>query len=148
VSRTPRPAASVRSGLAVAALALAGLVVACGPSSTAYSTPGPNDQASLVAPASATPGPSSAALGSPVTGVLTHIDSSGLAAVAGFTLRLDDGRVVAFKIGTLENGASFPPGHLAEHLGTAEPVRVYFRPQGTDLVVYRIEDASASPAPS
>ena len=51
---------------------------------------------------------------------------------------------MTFKIGTLENGAEFPPGHLAEHLATSSPVRVYFRAEGPDLVVYRLEDAPPS----
>ena len=78
---------------------------------------------------------------SPVVGVLVAVDSAGLADVRGFALRLVDGRVVDFKIGTLENGAEFPPGHLAEHLASSDPVRVFFRPETAGLVVYRIEDA-------
>lgn len=78
---------------------------------------------------------------SPVVGVLVAIDSSGLNAVHGFTLRTADGRMIEFTIGTLENGAEFPPGHLAEHVASSSPVRVFFRPEGGRLVVYRIEDA-------
>lgn len=120
-------------------LAVAVLLAGCGGPTTA--TPPGSAAVSLAPPVEATPGASVPALGSPVTGVLTHIDSTGLANVTGFTLRLDDGRVVTFRIGVLENGAQFPPGHLAEHLSTAAPVRVFFRPAGADLVVYRIEDA-------
>jgi hypothetical protein len=69
------------------------------------------------------------------------VDSAGLSRVSGFTLRLADGTTEVFRIGVLENGAQFPPGHLAEHLATAAPVRVSYRPQGGELVVYRIEDA-------
>jgi hypothetical protein len=76
-----------------------------------------------------------------VTGVVVSVDSAGLAKVSGFTLRLSDGTQQAFRIGVLENGAEFPPGHLKEHAVTAAPVRVYFRLEGQDLVVYRIEDA-------
>jgi hypothetical protein len=67
-----------------------------------------------------------------------------LSDVSGFTLRLATGRQITFRLGKLENGAEFPPGHLAEHMATSAPIRVYFRPQGSDLVVYRIEDAPAS----
>ncbi len=121
----------------VAVMALA--VAAC--SSTPLTTEGPLETASMGAPASGTPvgTPSS-----PVDGVLTHIDAGGLSDVTGFTLRLATGREVAFKIGVLENGDQFPPGHLAEHLATSAPVRVYFRADGNDLVVYRIEDAPAN----
>ncbi len=50
-------------------------------------------------------------------------------------------REISFRIGVLENGAEFPPGHLAEHLASSTPVRVFFRVEGPDLIVYRIEDA-------
>ena len=77
---------------------------------------------------------------SPVTGRLTHIDAEGLTKVTAFRLRLDDGREIDFEIGVLENGAQFPPGHLAEHMANASPVRVFFRDEGGHLVVYRLED--------
>jgi len=131
--------------------AVLALVVACGPASGTNgprATPGVDATSSLAPAETATPGPSEPALDSPVTGVLTHLDTAGLSAVAGFTMRLDDGREIAFKLGVLENGDQFPPGHLGEHLATAEPVRVFFRKNGRDLVVYRIEDAGAAPSPS
>lgn len=96
---------------------------------------------SIGAPATGSPGPADAVPASPVTGVLVKIEAAGLTDVTGFSLRLDDGRVIAFRIGTLENGDQFPPGHLAEHMATSLPVRVFFRANGTDLVVYRLEDA-------
>lgn len=133
---------SVDGRAAIVALTLvlvAVLVAGCGGSATA--TPAGSATASLAPPDEGTPGASVPALDSPVTGVLTHIDSTGLSNVTGFTLRLADGRAVTFRIGVLENGAQFPPGHLAEHLSTATPVRVFFRPSGSDFVVYRIEDA-------
>lgn len=84
---------------------------------------------------------SPATLASPVTGVLVKIDSQGLTKVRGFTLRTDAGVEVSFTIGTLENGAEFPPGHLSEHMSTSSPVRVFFRDEAGTPVVYRIEDA-------
>jgi hypothetical protein len=144
------PVAPAFAALALG-VALTVAVAACGStggSDGPRSTPGPDATSSLIAAETATPGASEPALDSPVTGVLTHLDTAGLAAVAGFTLRLDDGRTVTFKIGVLENGAQFPPGHLGEHLASADPVRVFFRQTGPDLVVYRIEDAGASPSPS
>lgn len=78
---------------------------------------------------------------SPVEGVVISVDSAGLGDVRGFELRTGEGRVLAFSIGSLENGAEFPPGHLAEHVATSQPVRVSFRTSGDDLVAYRIEDA-------
>jgi hypothetical protein len=92
-------------------------------------------------PATAGPDVSAGAPASPVTGVLVKIDSQGLTKVRGFTLRTDAGAEIPFTIGTLENGAEFPPGHLAEHMSTSSPVRVFFRDAGGTLVVYRIEDA-------
>jgi len=118
----------------LAALALAaGLVLAaCGTSQ------GPS-------PAPASPAPSASAVASvpasPVVGVVLKVDSAGLDKVSGFTLRTDAGQTLVLSIGVLENGAQFPPGHLAEHLATAAPVRVWFRDENGTLVVYRIEDA-------
>jgi hypothetical protein len=121
-------------------IAIAMIVVACGASPG--TSPGPLETASIAAPASATP--VAAAVTSPVDGVLTHIEAAGLSKVTGFTLRLATGREIRFRIGVLENGDQFPPGHLAEHLATSAPIRVWFRPVGPDLVVYRLEDAPAS----
>ena len=74
-------------------------------------------------------------------GRLTGIDSEGLTKVRGFTLLTGPGTETAFTLGVLENGIEFPPGHLAEHMSTSSPIRVFFRDQGGTLVVYRIEDA-------
>lgn len=127
-------------------LALAVLAAACAPTPSA--TPGPVETASIATAASAEPSSTPAASGSaaavpasPVTGVLTDITSAGLSQVSAFRIRLDDGTELSFRIGVLENGAEFPPGHLAEHLASSAPVRVFFRVEGADLVVYRIEDA-------
>jgi uncharacterized protein (DUF2141 family) len=78
--------------------------------------------------------------GPQAVGVVVRIDTSGLARVRSFTLRTDDGRVLTFQIGDLENGQQFPPGHLAEHQATAQKVRVWYRAEGGDLVAYRLED--------
>ena len=120
-------------------VAAATVLAAC--SAAPATTPGPIATSSLSVPASGTPG---AEPTSPVDGVLTDIESEGLTKVTAFILRTSDGRSILFKIGTLENGAEFPPGHLAEHLATSLPVRVYFRAEGPDLVAYRLEDAPPS----
>ena len=140
MSRTRPTVATVAAWLVILLLA-----AACGSSSTP--TRGPLESASIGEPASGSPGDSAAAAAvptSPVDGVLIHVDATGLSDVSGFTLRLATGRQITFRLGKLENGAEFPPGHLAEHMATSAPIRVYFRPQGSDLVVYRIEDAPAS----
>jgi hypothetical protein len=78
---------------------------------------------------------------SPVAGIVTAVDSSGLDQVRGFTLLTNEGETIQFTMGQLENGDEFPPGHLKEHQATAAPVLVFFRQQNGELVVYRIEDA-------
>ncbi len=49
--------------------------------------------------------------------------------------------MLEFRIGELENGNEFPPGHLAEHQATAEPVVVYYRVEGNERFAVRLEDA-------
>jgi hypothetical protein len=81
------------------------------------------------------------------TGLVVGVDASGLTDVRGFSLRTSDGRTVAFKIGLLENGAQFPPGHLLEHAATGVRVVVTYRKEGGELVAIRLDDApSASPS--
>ena len=78
---------------------------------------------------------------STVTGVVVAVDSRGLGDVRGFTLRVAGGAMLEFDLRALENGADFPPGHLAEHQATAAPVRVTFRMDGTMRSATRLEDA-------
>jgi hypothetical protein len=81
------------------------------------------------------------------TGLVVAVDSSGLTDVRGFSIRTNDGRTVAFRIGVLENGAEFPPGHLLEHAATGVKVVVTYRQENGELVAIRIDDApGASPA--
>lgn len=146
------------SGRAAALLTLVVVLAACGsatatpPASPAASAPAGSLEAGPSAAPSSTPVPTpsptpvptpvpSPSLASPVTGVVIAVDSAGLSQVKGFTLRLSDGTEQAFVVGALENGTEFPPGHLKEHAVSAAPVRVFFRAEGGDLVVYRIEDA-------
>jgi hypothetical protein len=122
------------------AVVLAGLVVgACSPAPT--QSPGP-----LATGASSTPagsGPTDAS--SPVVGVPIDIEAEGFTKVTAFTIRTDAGEQLRFRMGTLENGAEFPPNHLAEHLAGSTKVRAFFRPEGADRVVYRLEDAEPVP---
>lgn len=117
------------AGAVLLGLAIAASAAACAPGS---------GSASPASSASAT-----TTLTSPVDGVLVAIDAAGLSQVKGFTLRLNDGREIVFKIGVLENGAQFPPGHLAEHMATSTPIRVSFRDEAGEHVAYRLEDAPA-----
>ncbi len=81
------------------------------------------------------------------TGLVVAVDSSGLTDVRGFSIRTNDGRTVAFRIGVLENGAEFPPGHLLEHAATGVKVVVTYRQESGERIAIRIDDApGASPA--
>ena len=80
-------------------------------------------------------------------GVVTRVDAVSLTDVRAFTIRTPDGRTVNFRIGALENGTQFPPGHLGEHAATATPVRVTYREEGGELVAVRLDDVVvASPS--
>jgi hypothetical protein len=83
--------------------------------------------------------------GPSVDGVVTQVSSSGLASVTSFTLRTVDGRTLRFGLGELRNAATFPPAHLAEHVATAQPVRVWYRESQPDLEALWLEDAAAAP---
>jgi hypothetical protein len=76
-----------------------------------------------------------------MTGVVVAVDAVSLGDVRGFTLRRPGGELVEFSLRELENGAEFPPSHLAEHQATAEPVVVVFRSEEDDRLALRIEDA-------
>jgi hypothetical protein len=78
-----------------------------------------------------------------MTGVVVAVDSAGLGDVDGFTLRRPGGELVEFGLSRLENGIDFPPGHLAEHQATAEPVRVWYLTEGEDRLAIRLEDADS-----
>ena len=88
-----------------------------------------------------TAGNPAAPQGEQAVGIVSSIDSEGLTNVRGFTLLTPDGRELDFAIGTLENGAQFPPGHLAEHQALASPIRVWYRTEGDSLVAFRLEDS-------
>jgi hypothetical protein len=80
---------------------------------------------------------------SPVEGVVVSVDAAALGDVRGFTLRpANSAFSLGFALGTLENPTQFPPGHLAEHQATSQPVRVYFRSGNGIRTVYRLEDAA------
>ena len=76
-----------------------------------------------------------------LVGVIVGVDAASLTDVRGFTLRTRDGATVPFRLGALENGSQFPPGHLVEHQATAQPVRVWYLTDGGAKVAIRLEDA-------
>jgi hypothetical protein len=76
-----------------------------------------------------------------IDGVIVGVQAEALDRVTGFTLRTVNQGTLTFVIGDLVNGAQFPPGHLVEHQATAQPVRVWYRTEGGDMVAVRLEDA-------
>ena len=95
-------------------------------SNTAAPTPSPN--ASLPADTPQT------------VGIIVAIDAASLADVRSFTLRTTDGKQLTFGLAELQNGTQFPPGHLAEHQATAQPVHVFYRDAAGTLQALRLED--------
>jgi hypothetical protein len=75
------------------------------------------------------------------TGIVVAVEATGLTTVQGFSIRTSDGRTVDFRVGSLENAAAFPPGHLAEHKVTLVPIRVTYVDESGAPVAVRIEDA-------
>jgi hypothetical protein len=75
------------------------------------------------------------------TGIVVGVQGTGLTSIQGFSIRTADGRTVDFRLGTLENGAAFPPGHLAEHKVTLVPIRVTYIDESGSHVAVRLEDA-------
>jgi hypothetical protein len=127
-------------GALVAALLGAALVACSSPAQTPPDLP--EDSTAPSATAAGSPGATVVVVpGSPIAGIVIDVDSAGLDDVRGFTLRSSTGDELEFKIGQLENGDEFPPGHLTEHLAAASPVLVFFREENGELVVYRMEDA-------
>ena len=76
-----------------------------------------------------------------VVGVIVGVNAVSLGDVRSFRLRAQDGAILEFGLAALENGDEFPPGHLAEHQATAEPIRVWYRDAAGTLLAVRIEDA-------
>jgi hypothetical protein len=75
------------------------------------------------------------------TGIVVSVEATSLSAVQGFSIRTVDGRTVDFRIVSLENAATFPPGHLAEHKVSLAPVRVTYVDRNGAHEAVRIEDA-------
>ena len=78
------------------------------------------------------------------TGVVISVDAVSLTEVRSFTLRVAGGKTLVFLLASLENGVEFPPGHLAEHIVSSEPIIVTYRDDGGTLRAIRIGDARAS----
>lgn len=74
-------------------------------------------------------------------GVVVAVDGRALDDIEGFTLRIDGGASIEFSLSELENGADFPPAHLAEHQATAAQVRAWYKPDQDENLAIRLEDA-------
>lgn len=85
---------------------------------------------------------------SPIVGVVVRVDTESISEVNEIDVRMADGRIVTLSMGPLENATEFSPSHLAEHMATAEPIRAFYRLDAGRPVIYRLEDAAPSPAPS
>lgn len=81
------------------------------------------------------------------TGVVVAVDAFSLTDVRSFTLRMAGGETIQFGLTALQNGVTFPPGHLAEHIGSGSPIVVTYRKENGVASAIRIEDAPA-PSPS
>jgi hypothetical protein len=75
------------------------------------------------------------------TGIVVAVEATSLSSVHGFSIRTTDGRTVDFRIVSLENASTFPPGHLATHKVSLVPVRVTYVDRGGAHEAVRIEDA-------
>jgi hypothetical protein len=75
------------------------------------------------------------------TGIVVAVQATSLSDVQGFSIRTADGRTVDFRVGTIENAATFAPGHLAEHKVSLIPVRVTYVDDAGSHVAVRLEDA-------
>lgn len=75
------------------------------------------------------------------TGIVVAVEATSLSQVQGFTIRTLDGRTVDFRIVSLENASTFPPGHLAEHKVSLVPVRVTYVDRNGAHEAVRLEDA-------
>ncbi|HYN48946.1 MAG TPA: hypothetical protein VER83_08775 [Candidatus Nanopelagicales bacterium] len=86
--------------------------------------------------------------GKAAAGIVVAVDAPA-GEVTGFTLRTDQGEMIAFIIGTLEiDGAAFAAAHLVEHAVTLQPIAVGYRVRDGRNVVHRMVDAPwAAPSP-
>jgi hypothetical protein len=75
------------------------------------------------------------------TGIVVAVEATSLSSVQGFSIQTTDGRTVDFRVGALENGSTFPPGHLAEHKVSLVPVQVTYVDRDGAHVAVALVDA-------
>ena len=78
---------------------------------------------------------------SPVAGIVTAIVPAGSAAPTRFTLKSTSGVTIDFVIGQIDDLGDFPLSDLADDVDSQVGLLVYFKQQGSDLVVYHLENA-------
>ena len=76
-----------------------------------------------------------------VEGVLTSMEARGLGDVGSITLLTAQGKEVRLLVDP-SVGSHWTPGHLRDHMIGADPLTVYYRRVGQDLVAYRIVSRS------
>ena len=82
-----------------------------------------------------------AASESRVEGVLTSMEARGLGDVGSITLLTAQGKEVRLLVDP-SVGSHWTPGHVRDHMIGADPLTVYYRRAGQDLVAYRIVSRS------
>lgn len=147
---------NIRGGLAVAILvASLGTLAGCGTHGDDQATPkasatdpaaGASNDVAASGPAVVTPFPSDpfgspVAPLSPVAGIVTAIVPAGSAAPTRFTLKSTSGVTIDFLIGQIDDLSDFPLSDLSDDIDSQVGLLVYFKQQGSDLVVYHLENA-------
>lgn len=77
-----------------------------------------------------------------VTGVIVDVKVESLTKARSIQVRTPAGEVIAFDLTRLASGGQMPPGHLAEHQVTAEPVVVSYVDEGGTRFAIRVDDVT------
>ena len=72
-----------------------------------------------------------------VTGTVSSVQARDIGHAESIVVRSADGREWRFKVA---DSVDMTPGHLREHATFGQPVNVYYRRDGADLVAIRITD--------
>ena len=74
-----------------------------------------------------------------VRGIVISVEARDLGHAASITLQSADGKAQRFVVDARVD-PQWTPGHLRDHMTFAEPLTVYYRRDGENLVAYRIVD--------
>ena len=86
--------------------------------------------------------PSAAPSQASVVGVIVDVQVESLTKARSIQVRTPAGEVITFDLTRLESGAQVPPGHLAEHQVTAEPVVVSYVEEAGTRFALRVDDVA------